>query len=387
MANAEVIEAVETVIVDLPLVRLQRFAAIGAASQSVVYVFVRTQSGIVGIGESSTPGGPWWGGEAAETIKVMIDLYLAPQLVGENAFRIEPIMRKLDGVAHGNAFAKAGLEMALLDIQGKALQQPACNLLGGRVRDDLVMSWPLATGDAKAEIEEAERKLADRLHRVFKLKMGALEPAKDVERACAVARALSGHASVRADINERWDEETANWAVPTLIDAGVELIEQPMARWDLEAAARLTAAIKVPQLLDESVCTEQDMAAVVASKAGSLTSLKIMKSKGMLRTKAIAELSLAGGIPIYMGTFLEPAYGTMANMQLCATLEDLPYGGELAGGLLVAEDICTRPPDYREFKLHLHDGVGMGMEIDPDRLKAFRRDKPYASVAVSAANG
>jgi len=373
MGHSEIIESVETIIVDLPLVRHQRFASIGANTQSVVYVFVRTNSGIEGVGESSTPSGPWWGGEAAETIKVMIDLYFTPLMIGADAFDIDLIIAKLDNVAYGNAFAKAGIEMALLDIQGKALQEPVCNLLGGKVRDDLEMSWPLATGDAKAEIEEAEHKLAERLHRVFKLKMGALEPAEDVKRACEVARALSGHASVRVDINERWDEATAKWAVPRMIDAGVTLIEQPMARWNLDAAARLTESIDIPHLLDESVCTAEDMAAVVAKRAGSLTSLKIMKSKGMLRTKRIAEQSLAAGIPIYMGTFLEPTYGTLANMQLCATFTDLPYGGELAGGLLVADDICTEPADYRDFKLHLREGVGMGVQIDRSQLNALRR--------------
>ncbi len=59
------------------------------------------------------------------------------------------------------------------------------------------------------------------------MRIGAYQ---DVGCACEVARALSDHAGVRADINERWDEETAKWALPRMIDAGIELIEQPMAR-------------------------------------------------------------------------------------------------------------------------------------------------------------
>ncbi|MCY4427930.1 MAG: muconate cycloisomerase family protein [Halieaceae bacterium] len=381
--TAQIIESIETIIVDLPLVREQRFAAKGARSQSIVYIFVKTRDGIEGVGESATPSGPWWGGEAPETIKLMIDIYLTPLLLGEDAFNIDALMAKMDGKVFGNNFAKAGLEMALLDIQGKALNQPVYNLLGGKVRDSLPMSWPLATGDPKAEIEEAEGNIADKLHNIFKLKMGFLDPKTDVDRACTVARALRDHASIRADVNERWDEETTSWAVPRMIDAGLALIEQPMPRWNLEAAARLTAAINIPHLLDESVCTEQDMLRVAKTNAGNLVSLKIMKSGGIRRTKLIADMALAAGIPLYMGTFLEPSYGAGANMQLCATLRDLPYGGELAGGLLVAEDICETSANYQDFELHLQEGVGMAMKIDPDKLRAFRRDREYSIHAFS----
>jgi muconate cycloisomerase/chloromuconate cycloisomerase len=188
-----------------------------------------------------------------------------------------------------------------------------------------------------------------------------------------VARALEGVANVRVDPNSRWDETTAAWAIPRLVDAGIDMIEQPLQRWNLVGCARLTAATAVAHLLDESVCTLQDMLRIAELRAGSLISLKIMKTGGMRKTKALAEISLAAGIPVYMGTFLESSYGTGANMQLCATLDHLPYGGELAGALLAAESITEEPADYRDFALHLPKGVGLGVAVDRDKLKAFRR--------------
>lgn len=371
--ESQTIEAIETVIVDLPLVRTQRFAALSAQRQSFVLVFLRTADGVEGVGESSLPSGPWWGGESVESIRATIDTYLAPLVLGEDAFCIDAILARMDAALHGNSFAKAGIEMAILDIQGKVLQQPVYNLLGGKVRDSMPMSWPLATGDAQAEIDEAQSKVDARLARNFKLKMGFLEPEKDVARACEVARALEGTARVRVDPNSRWDETTAAWAVPRLVDAGVDMIEQPLQRWNLAGCARLTASTTAAHLLDESVCTLQDMLRIAELRAGSLVSLKIMKTGGMRKTKALAEISLAAGIPVYMGTFLESSYGTGANMQLCATLGDLPYGGELAGALLAAESITEEPADYRDFALHLPQGVGLGVAVDRDKLAAFRR--------------
>ncbi|MEM1189686.1 MAG: muconate cycloisomerase family protein [Pseudomonadota bacterium] len=383
-SSAHRVASVEAVIVDLPLVREQRFAALNARSQSMVLIFVRTSGGAEGVGEASLPSGPWWGGESVESIKIHVDEYLAPLMIGEDAFAIDAIMRKLDDAVFGNSFAKAGLEMALLDAQGKVLNTPVYNLLGGKARDSLPVSWPLATGDANQEIEEALGKIEARLHSVFKLKMGAVEPAKDLERACAIARALEGKATVRCDPNGRWDETTATWAIPRLADAGIDLLEQPLPRWNIEGCARLTANCPMVHMLDESVCSLQDMQRIAQLRAGSLISLKLMKSGGMRRSKVISELALGAGIPVYMGTFLESSFGTGANMQFCATLGDLPYGGELAGALLVSESITQRPADYHDFELHLQDGVGLGVELDPDKLAAFRRDRNYSLHAVSS---
>ncbi|QLC26417.1 chloromuconate cycloisomerase [Parasphingopyxis algicola] len=380
------IHSVETVIVDLPLRRTQRFAAVGAQSTAVVLIRVMTDSGIEGIGECCTPSGPWWAGESVESIKLMIDTYITPHIIGEDVFEIRGIFRRVDRKLFGNAFAKAGIEMALLDIQGKASGVAVCELLGGRQRDSMPCSWPLATGTAEAEIEEAEQRIADRQFNIFKLKMGFLDPEVDVVRACAVARGLEGKASVRADPNESWDEATCKWALPRMEDAGIVMIEQPMARWNLEGAVRITARSKAAIMLDESQCTVQDMLRIAQMHAADLVSIKVMKSAGLLNARRVADIALASGTSLYMGTFLECSIGTAASMQLAATFDSLPYGGELSGPCLVAEDIAVRPARYEDYELQLEDGVGLAAEVDEDKVGALRRDRTYSVHAVGSKN-
>jgi muconate cycloisomerase/chloromuconate cycloisomerase len=62
-------------------------------------------------------------------------------------------------------------------------------------------------------------------------------------------------------------------------------------------------------------------------------------------------------------------------MQFCATLSALPFGGELIGPMLVAEDILQEPAVYRDGALLLPSGVGHGIKLDDDKVAAFRRDK------------
>ena len=89
----QIIESIETFIVDLQLVRDQQFAALRAKAQCFVLIFIRTKDGIEGVGESSVPSGPWWGGESAESIKVNIDTYLAPLVIGQDAFNVDATTR------------------------------------------------------------------------------------------------------------------------------------------------------------------------------------------------------------------------------------------------------------------------------------------------------
>jgi muconate/chloromuconate cycloisomerase len=372
-----IIHSIETILLDLPLRRLQRFSALGARRQSIVLIRVRSNDGAEGLGEATTPSGPWWGGESVETIKLMIDTYLAPLVVGQRADQIGVLLRRMDEIVHGNSFAKAGLEMALFDLLGKVRQQPLHMLLGGRARDRMPSVWPLATGDPGQEIEEAERKLAAGEAYAFKMKMGAVDLRVDVDRAVRVARAISPKAGVRVDPNERWSEMEANWAIPRLADAGVEVVEQPLPRWNVEGTARLLGRFTMPIMLDESVRTPRDMLVAANAGAASLVSLKIMKSGGLGAARTVADIATAAGAALYMGTFLESSLGTAANMQFCATIETLPFGGELVGPMLIAEDVVQTPAVYRDGALHLPDGNGLGVELDEAKVAAFRRDRNY----------
>src|SRR3546814_13935157 len=98
------------------------------------------------------------------------------------------------------------------------------------VRDSSEISWALATGEADTDIAEAEDMIARKAAMVFKLKGGAKPPQADVERAVKVSKALAGRAEVRIDLNQVWDETTANRWIPALIAGGISLREQPQSK-------------------------------------------------------------------------------------------------------------------------------------------------------------
>lgn len=370
---ADRIHSVETTIVDLPFRRLQRFARLDARAQNSLVVRIRSHDGVEGFGEAIVPCGPWWSGDSVEAMKVTIDRYLAPELIGRDPHDLDALMARLDRTARDNRFAKAGIEMALLDILGKRHDLPVHALLGGRSRDTCPMAWPLASGDIGMDVDEIEEMLDTGKAGAFKVKMGAAEMAADLQRIERLTDALAGRAGLRVDPNESWTEADALRALPRLAALGVEMVEQPVDRAFLDGMARIVARSDVTIMIDEGAQTDRDMIDVVKRNAAHMVSIKLMKSGGIRAAKRMADIAMAAGIPLYMGTFLETSLGTAGGMQLAATFPDLPLGGEIFAPLLMLEDLVTEPLVYADGALHLPPGPGLGVTLDEDKLRAFAR--------------
>jgi muconate cycloisomerase len=364
--NAQ-ITSVKAILVDLPTIRAHQLAMTTMQQQTLVIVRLRSSDGI---GEATTIGGLSYGEESPEGIKLTIDTYLAPALVGLDATNINDAMLKLNKVARGNRFAKCAIETALLDAQGKRLGVPVSTLLGGAVRKTLPVLWTLASGDTQRDIEEAERLLAERRHNTFKLKIGRRSVRDDVAHVSKIKAALGERAKITA-----WNEVDAALGIEALESAGIDLIEQPTPREQRGALARLAARFIVPIMADEAVTGPEDALELVRGACADVFALKIAKSGGiyaMMRTAAIAD---AAGVSLYGGTMLEGSIGSMASAHGFAALPQLAWGTELFGPLLLKDDIVTARPQYRDFDLHLPEGPGLGLHVDEEKLAFYRRDK------------
>ncbi|QIE29893.1 Muconate cycloisomerase 1 (plasmid) [Caballeronia sp. SBC1] len=372
--NAQITN-VEAILVDLPTIRAHQLAMATMQQQTLVIVRLRSSDGIEGIGEATTIGGLSYGEESPEGIKLTIDTYLAPAIVGHDATNINDAMLKLNKVARGNRFAKCGIETALLDAQGKRLGVPVSTLLGGAVRKTLPVLWTLASGDTQRDIEEAEMLLGERRHNTFKLKIGRRSVRDDVAHVSKIKTALGERAKVTVDVNQAWNEVDAALGIEALEAAGIDLIEQPTPREQRGALARLAARFIVPIMADEAVTGPEDALELVRGACADVFALKIAKSGGiyaMLRTAAIAD---AAGVSLYGGTMLEGSIGSIASAHGFAALPQLAWGTELFGPLLLKDDIVTARPQYRDFDLHMPEGPGLGLHIDEEKLAFYRRDK------------
>ncbi|MET4576669.1 muconate/chloromuconate family cycloisomerase [Ottowia thiooxydans] len=377
-----VIDKVETMLVDLPTIRPHKLSMATMSGQTLMLVRVRCSDGTVGIGEGTTIGGLAYGGESPEGMKLAIDTYFAPEMIGADANRVPALMARLHKGIRDNRFAKCAVETALFDALGHRTGLPVSELLGGRLRDRLPVAWTLASGDTGRDIEEAMNMLATRRHQIFKLKIGRKSVREDVAHVAAIKKALGDQASVRVDVNMAWTELEAHHGLPGLVDAGCELVEQPVA--SVDALARLTGKFPIAVMADESLMGPATAFAIARNAGADVFAIKTEQSGGLQAAQHVAAIADAAQIELYGGTMLEGAFGTISSAHAFSTFRQLQWGTELFGPLLLTEEILTQPLEYKDFHLTVPTTPGLGIQLDEDRVLHFRRDRPRKVVGPAA---
>jgi muconate cycloisomerase len=346
-----VITQVEAFIIDVPTIRAHVLSVATMRKQSMTIVRVTCSDGIIGVGEGTTIGGLAYGPESPEGIKLAIDTYFAPLMMGANAERPASIMAALSNQIVDNHFAKCAVETALLDAQGKRVGLPVSELLGGRVRETVPVLWTLASNDTERDIAEAESMIASKRHTAFKLKIGKRSIAADIAHVGAIKRALGDAASIRVDVN-------------------------------IDGLARLRAQSVIPIMADEVLHGPEDAYDLAARAAADVFSVKIAQSGGLFAAKRVEAVSRAAGIETYGGTMLEGGIGTIASAHVFSTFESLPFGTELFAPLLLTEEILAEPLVYAEGVLQLPQRAGLGIALDEDKVAHFRRGAPSKTISV-----
>ena len=339
-------------------------------------VRVETDEGLVGFGEAC-PAYEFTG-DTLWTVQDVIGEYLGPAVIGKDPFQLEAIVhcweRELWTV--GNQAACAALEMALWDLQGKALGRPLYDLIGGRTRDGLVEVIAWGWDEPEALADKTRRMRAEGIT-VFKIKVGDL-PERDEQRVAAVREAAGPDARITVDANQGWlDAKTAVRAIRLLEPHGIEFAEQPVRMDDLEAARFVRAHVDVPIALDETVRGPRE--ALAAAKAGAcdIFVVKLMKTGGILNALKVNAIAEAAGISIMMGNMGESSLGLAAHFHLNVALANATH---------CDADLPWRPGGYSRdighgLRAELRDGVstvlvpqapGLGIALDEDAIAAQR---------------
>jgi muconate cycloisomerase len=309
-----------------------------------------------------------WSGETQPGTIAMIHDVLAPLVAGADPFDLEWIMRKLDRAAFGNSFAKAALEMALLDLQGQILGVPVYKLIGGRDRSAQGLRLKFVVGAVEPVLAaERARRMVERGWTAIKVKVGRHEhPRVDVDRLKAVREAIGPNVLLLVDANGGYTVEQAVWATSRFEKLDVILFEQPTRRGDHQAMAEVRARSGIPIMADESVFTMHDALEVIRHRAADVLSLYPGKHGGIRATQAIANMAEAVGVVCTIGSNLEREVATAAMAHVAAATPNIVcerYPGDLIGPLYYEHALTREPLRYRADRLTVPEGSGLGVSL------------------------
>jgi L-alanine-DL-glutamate epimerase-like enolase superfamily enzyme len=336
----------------------------------LLLIRIRTNTDLEGWGEVTAS--PDWSGETASGARALIERHWAPQLIGEDPRRIRHCMGRL-AKTFANPFAKAGIEMALFDLFGKAHQAPLHDLLGGAVRDEQIpLRFPIMPVGPEASADCARRMVAEGFQTI-KLKVGHDPLEYDLERLRQVREAIGSDVRLTVDANGGWTVNEAIQAAPRLRELGVLFIEQPVHRLDLEGLAEVRRRVDLPIMADESIFTIQDAIRCVEKRAADIISIYPGKHGGFLPMLTIASIAEAAGVHCAIGSNLEWDIGSAAMAHACLALPNLcveRYAADIIGPFFHVERSIREPLIRKSAYVNVPHGPGLGVEVvlDPANL-------------------
>ena len=365
---ALVIRRVDAMPVALPLVKPVRMAAETVTHARNILVRIEAADGTVGWGEAASA--PAMTGDTLGGLMAAVRDHLAPAVIGADALMRRALMKRLRTLLHGNTGAHCAVEMALIDLAGRASGLPLIDLMGGALRRAIAPMWLIGNATPHEDVAEAKAKAREGI-RLFKLKVGVKPLDTEIATALAVREALGPQAPICADANCGFPYQAARRYLEATREAGLQFLEQPFADGDLKSLAALASSTATPIGVDESIHSLHDIETHAAAGAGGV-SLKLIKLGGFAAAVAAGALCSRLGLAVNVaGKMAESSLGAAATVHLACALDTIDWGVSLTHFYL-AEDIARVPLAMEDGVVALPRKAGLGVEIDEAAVARLR---------------
>jgi glucarate dehydratase len=332
---------------------------------------VETDEGIVGLGEVG--GGDQRG--KFESLK--------PRVVGEDPFHLERIKQKtLRQIYYlSNPRVYATIEVACLDIMGKATNRRVCDLVGGPLREEVPFSGYLfyryeENGRGGEETPEAFVEHAHGLVEEYgfteaKLKGGVLPPERDVAVMTALREEFGSSFGLRLDPNGVWSIGTAMHVARQVADLGLEYLEDPT--WGQAGMARVREKAAMPLATNMCVTNFSDVPGNEALKAVDVILSDIYYWEGITGVKYLANICDTFKYGLSMHSGAEFGVTLAAMVHVAATLPNLSYSCDAHYHHLLDDVIAGGKMRYENGSIKVPEGPGLGVELDEEKMEEYER--------------
>lgn len=369
------IERIEVTAVRMPLKAVLTLPKGASRSleegKRVALVKMTADDGTVGWGES----GPSrrWSAETLESTVSSLREYLAPSVIGHDPFDIAGLHRKMNqeiapGLDPGQPIAKNAIDIAAHDLICRRMGINLQSWLGAKRLDRITLARLVsaATPDEAARTTQQARAEG---YRGFKVKVG-----HDPEHDAALVEAVQGAAGdgfVWPDANQGYTLEQALRFCRRIEPLGITLFEQPVAMHDIQAMKRLITATPMTIALDEAAIGIPFVIELIRREAIEGMAIKINKTGGLFYARQMCDLALNAGIKLVGSGLMDAPIGFAASVHLFAAYGiDLPV--DLNGPQFIAEDYLKQPLVFEGQTVVVPQGPGLGIEIDEDKVRAWR---------------
>ena len=298
-------------------------------------------------------------GEDAATVSRALAEVAEPVLVGGDALCRARLLAELEGPLREQPAALAAVDLALHDLLGKAAGMPLWQLLGGH-RDRIATSITIGILNLEETVRAARRRVAQGF-RHLKLK-GGLDVEADIARVTAVRKAVGGDVELRFDANQGYTVEQSVRFVTGTRGARLELIEQPTAKDRPELLGKVTDAVALPVMADESLISVRDAFRLAGDGLADMVNIKLMKVGGIARARRADAVARVARLETMVGCMDESALAIAGALAFALASPNVVYA-DLDGHLDLEGDPAAGELPVVGGVLHGPAGPGLGVEL------------------------
>jgi D-galactarolactone cycloisomerase len=326
-------------------------------------VEIETDAGLTGWGETAPLQG----------IQALIN-ELGAKLVGKNALQQRKLWREMWGWNFGNGMALGGIDMALQDVRGKALNLSVAEMYGDRVRDKVpaYASAPnyIQGQDVRKQYPDEGAKLVADGFRALKIRLGGEPLAVDIDAAAALRDAVGPDVKLMVDGNGGYQMGPAIRMGRELDQLGYYFFEEPLPQAGYAGYPELTAALQIPIAAGEVLNSRADALTLIERRGMRIIQPDVSLCGGIGECLFIAEMARLSGIPCIPHCW-GGALVTSATLQLVSLLPE-PTVSRLLDSPMIElgayenpfrDELVTNPPKQVDGFVEVPTGPGLGVEV------------------------
>lgn len=319
-------------------------------------------------------------GDSPETIFVALDKYLCPAIIGKSPLSPNVIMTNLDRLIQGHLFAKAAVDHALLDLQGKLLNQSVSTLLGGQFRTKYAVSRSLPLA-APSVVANRAADLRDAGYSRLTLKGGG-NLINDRDAFIATRKVVGSDYELEVDPNGAYTANNAVQFIKSIEDYGIFAMEQPTPGPDIAALAYVKGRVSTPIIADESIFDERDLRDIIRLDAADVICLKPFKSGGILASKRLQHTAEGMGLQISTGSMHPFGIGTAALHHFASSLNNVVTTGYGAPTERFMDDILDDSCfTFRDGEVTISaERPGLGVVVNEKKVQNYSSQTSVISV-------
>lgn len=318
----------------------------GTSEHRVVWVKLRDNDGMEGWGEAAPSK---FYGETADSVMAAVQSF-APLLQNANAWSLEAIEHTLELALRWNASARCAVSAALHDLHGKRLGVPLWKLWGLDPAAAPQSSFTIGMAPDDETLRARVREAAG--YPVLKVKLGTPRDAETLR----IVRKEAPNAILRVDANASWNPKLAVQMLDTLVQCGVEMLEQPVPAHDIAGLKFIRDRSPIPVIADESCLVATDIPRLADAVDG--VNIKLAKCGSLREAMRMIAVARAHSLKVMCGCMIETTLGIAAAAQFSPLLD---YA-DLDGAALLADDPFAGPA-IPGGVITLGDAPGLGVTL------------------------